>query len=200
MAAKLSYVSKEECAAQLGKSVRTIQLWSREKGFPAAARKGASLWCPDLIREWINNTGRNEYVTNTVGSGKGGNRSVEALLKLELLEGRARSQTAKSVMDVAEAGKELGLLLPRIAYESSLSTLMGGIRDLCEDLPERVHQIEGLDDTQRENVKTFLVSILETWQNRTADRIESVLRDLGPVPELSDLATMSRDTASQAEG
>ncbi len=203
---KLTYCSKVECAEQLGITPRSLENWAKEKGFPRSARKGLKAWCPDVIREWRR---KSMQVDESPNSGSGSGAGKKALsqerqelwdaYKLELLEGRARSQTAKSVMDTAEAGRELGLLLPRIAFEAVLAEVLSSVRDFCENLPDRVTQIEGLDDLQRENVRRFLVNVLEPWQNRTADRVETVLADLGPVPELRDLATMSADSAAASK-
>lgn len=197
-ASKLEYLSKEDCAARLGKSARTLDNWAKDPAFPKAARKGLRGWCAEVIQEWLRRKSASDDGQTVTAAAKGKGEVWEAL-KLEFMEGKARSQTAKSVLDVAEAGKELGLLLPRVAFESVLSTLFGGIRDLCESMPDRVTQIEGLDDLQRERVRDWIKTILEPWQNKTADRISGVLADLGPVPDLLDLAEMSANSETSGE-
>lgn len=201
---KLTYCTKAECAEQLGITPRSLENWAKEKGFPRTARKGLKAWCPDVIREWRRKSMQIDESPATGSSGGKKSLSQERqelwdAYKLELLEGRARSQTAKSVMDTAEAGRELGLLLPRVAFEAVLAEVLSSVRDFCENLPDRVTQIEGLDDQQIANVRQFLVDVLQSWQNRTADRIEAVLTDLGPVPDLLALAEMSANSAAAAE-
>lgn len=201
---RLTYCTKAECAEQLGITPRSLENWAKEKGFPRSARKGLKGWCPDVIREWRR---KSMQIDESPAAGSSGGKKALSqerqelwdAYKLELLEGRARSQTAKSVMDTAEAGRELGLLLPRVAFEAVLAEVLSGVRDFCENTPDRVTQIEGLDDQQIANVRQFLVDVLQSWQNRTADRIEAVLTDLGPVPDLLALAEMSANSAAAAE-
>jgi hypothetical protein len=195
-AAKVQFVSKPECAAALKISERTLTNYSKERWFPPAARKGRLFWSPELIRAAIGLRDRGAEGSAAPSSDK---MDPWEELKFELLKGRARGQTAKSLILIAKAGEELKLLLPRISFEVALAELFSGVRAICEELPDRVHQIEGLNGAQQSAVKEFITAVLTPWQDGLANRIERRLKDLGEVPELLDLAEMSGSAAAATE-
>lgn len=198
MATRPAFVTQDECCTALRISVRTLRNWSSQRWFPRSAKKGR-LWCPEKIKAAREKASETELSTETTSKAESGDRDWEGL-RWNKETHRTRREAALAVLECAEAGKELRLLMPRIAIEATLSELMSSIASFLEEIGERTHQIEGLTSDQQKIVEGWLKTLFEPWQVATVRRIQRVLSDLGPVPELLDLAKMSGVPAASEEG
>jgi hypothetical protein len=192
----LQWLTRNECAAALGISVKSLNDWERQEWFPKAAKRGkhpSIRWCPQLIAK-----ARQEHSKPV----KAKEQSSKNLLQ-ERLQQQIRRERARADLDEARVAEQLSLLLPRVSNELVLSTLFGDLRVFFADVIAAVHQIPPDKETGQitaETVGEWLDKQFTPFQDKTASRLERMLIDMGSVVDLQHLAQGLRQPAEEAAG
>ncbi len=192
----LQWLTRNECAAALGISVKSLNDWERQEWFPKAAKRGkhpSIRWCPQLIAK-----ARQEHSKPV----KVKNQSTKDLLS-ERLHQQIRRERARADLDEARVAEQLSLLVPRVSTELVLSTLFGDIRVFFADVIAAVHQIPPDKETGQitaETVGDWLDRQFTPFQDKTAARLERMLIDMGSVTDLQSLAEGVRQPAEEETG
>lgn len=192
----LQWLTRNECAATLGISVKSLNDWERQEWFPKAAKRGkhpSIRWCPQLIAKARQEHSKPVKIKQQTGKD----------LLSERLQQQIRRERARADLDEARVAEQLKLLLPRTSNELVLATLFGDIRTFFADVTAAVHQIPPDKETGHltpQTVGEWLDSKFTEFQDKTATRLERMLVDMGTVADLQHLAQGVRQPAETPEG
>lgn len=164
--------TRKAAAAALGVDERSLATWSKEPWFPADAvgkdAKGRNRnWNVTSIRAARDAAGRkgSDPQLDELTRRAKAKRAVEDAKKAELENEKRRLQLEREKRD----------LVPRAAAELFAATLLTGLADWCEQLPELAVAV--VPKKYRRPLKDFLSTELDNRRRQLAADLESAARE-----------------------